>query len=255
MGAQFGQNAHTHAFWAPVSLRRRPDGSTAVFPHFVMDRAKPGMITVNQDGERFVNESTSYHRFGLAMQSAQLKAPAIPAYLICDARALKNYGLGMIRPGGTGLEPFLRDGYLVRAETLQALAAQLDLNADNLQRAVAQNNAAAQSGVDDVFQRGTTAYQNNLGDPAWSGPNPNLGPIAQAPFYALRLYPGDIGACTGLVTNGKAQVLDPQKQVIPGLYAIGNDMNSIMGARYPAPGITIGPGMVFAYCAAQAALA
>ena len=39
------------------------------------------------------------------------------------------------------------------------------------------------------------------------------------------------------------------------LYAIGNDMHSIMGGVYPAPGITIGPGMVFAYLAVKSALA
>jgi hypothetical protein len=41
---------------------------------------------------------------------------------------------------------------------------------------------------------------------------------------------------------------------VAGLYAVGNDMNSIMGGVYPAPGITIGPGLVFAYLAVQHAL-
>ena len=248
MGAVEGQGAQSPAYWAPVSLRKRSDGSTAVFPHFVMDRAKPGMITVNQAGERFVNESTSYHLFALGMQSA---VQAIPAYLIADAKALRQYGMGMVRPGGKGLAPFLADGYLTEGNSLQALADQLGISAEGLAQAVANNNAFAQTGVDTQFQRGVTAYQQNIGDAAAGGRNPNLGQIIVGPFYAVKLYPGDIGAANGLQTNEHAQVLDAKGQAIDGLYAVGNDMNSIMGGVYPAPGITLGPGLVFAYLAVK----
>ena len=248
MGAVEGQGAQSPAYWAPVSLRKRSDGSTAVFPHFVMDRAKPGMITVNQAGERFVNESTSYHLFALGMQSAM---QAIPAYLIADAKALRQYGMGMVRPGGKGLAPFLADGYLTEGNSLQALADQLGISAEGLAQAVANNTAFAQTGVDTQFQRGVTAYQQNIGDAAAGGRNPNLGEIIEGPFYAVKLYPGDIGAANGLQTNEHAQVLDAKGQAIDGLYAVGNDMNSIMGGVYPAPGITLGPGLVFAYLAVK----
>ncbi|RTL26009.1 MAG: FAD-dependent oxidoreductase, partial [Rhodocyclaceae bacterium] len=119
LGAHYGPSHDTNAFWAPVSLRKRADGSTAAFPHFVMDRAKPGMLTVNQAGDRFVNESTSYHLFALRMQQSLADGHAaadVPAYLICDARALRKYGLGMVRPGGSGLGPFIADGYLTEAD-------------------------------------------------------------------------------------------------------------------------------------------
>ena len=254
LGAAYAQAARSHAFWAPVSLRQRADGSTAVFPHFVMDRAKPGMLTVNARGERFVNESTSYHLFGLAMQAAHARSPSIPAFLVGDARALRQYGMGMVRPGGRGLAPFLADGYLTQAPTLPALAQQLGMDPDVLSATVAAHNAQAGTGVDPLFGRGQTAYQQNLGDPQWPGPNPCLGPLSQAPFYAVRLYPGDIGAATGLATNAQAQVLNAQGLPIPGLYAVGNDMQSIMGGVYPAPGITIGPGLVFGRIAARHAL-
>ena len=254
LGAVYGQGGLSHAFWAPVSLRQRADGSTAVFPHFVMDRAKPGMITVNAKGERFLNESTSYHLFGLAMQQAHQSTPSIPAYLVCDAEALRKYGIGMVRPGGKGLGPFLADGYLNEGATLAELAEKLGMDPQALQASVQQNNRNAETGVDPDFHRGETAYQQNLGDPAWTGKNPNLGPLRTAPFYAIRLYPGDIGASTGFATNEHAQVLGADGQVIGGLYAVGNDMHSIMGGTYPAPGITIGPGLVFARIAARRAL-
>jgi succinate dehydrogenase/fumarate reductase flavoprotein subunit len=246
LGAVEGQGAQSPAFWAPVSLRKRADGTTAVFPHFVMDRAKPGMITVNQAGERFVNESTSYHLFALGMQAAQ---QAVPAYMVADAKAFRQYGMGMVRPGGKGLAPFLADGYLTEGASLDSLANKLGISASGLAQSVADNNAFAKTGVDTQFQRGVTAYQQNIGDAVAGGLNPNLGAISEGPFYAVKLYPGDIGAAQGLQTNEHAQLLNAQGQVIEGLYAVGNDMNSIMGGVYPAPGITIGPGLVFAYLA------
>ncbi len=265
LGARYGTGGAGHAFWAPVSTRPRPDGSQAVFPHFVMDRAKPGMLTVNQAGQRFVNESTSYHLFGLAMQAAHKTSPSVPAFLVCDASALHKYGLGMVRPGANpgsaGLKAFLKDGYLTQADTLLELAQKLGVDATGLQASVARMNRFAETGVDEDFHRGETAYQQNIGDTAWPGKNPNLGVLAQAPFYAVRLYPGDIGAATGLVTDALARVLtapdgaDGAESAIEGLYAVGNDMQSIMGGVYPAPGITIGPALVFGFVAAAHAVA
>jgi hypothetical protein len=256
-------SASADAFWAPVSLRRRTDGSQAVFPHFVMDRAKPGMLTVNAAGERFVNESTSYHLFALAMQKAK---SATPAFLICDAEALRKYGVGMVRPGAKAgskpgdkaLAPFLADGYLTQANTLAELANQLGVNPAGLQTSVNNINAYSETGVDPDFHRGETAYQQNIGDATWPGKNPNLGALKNPPFFAVRLYPGDIGASTGWVTDANARVQGSKAtdstgsdSSIPGLYAVGNDMNSIMGGVYTAPGITIGPGIVFGYLAAK----
>lgn len=252
-GAVYGQNGLSHAFWAPVSLRKRADGSTAVFPHFVFDRAKPGMVTVNARGERFVNESTSYHLFGIAMQ----QTGSVPAYLIADAPALQRYGMGMVRPQTPpkALQPFLDDGYLVAAPTLAELARKLGIPEQALEQTVQTFNRYAEQGVDPDFQRGQTAYSNNIGDASLGLKNPNMAPLLQGPFYAVTLYPGDIGAATGFVTDGHARVLDAQGAPIAGLYAVGNDMHSIMGGVYTAPGITLGPSLVFGYVAAQHASA
>jgi succinate dehydrogenase/fumarate reductase flavoprotein subunit len=238
-----------------VSTRQRADGTTAVFPHFVFDRAKPHTVTVDSSGHRFVNESTSYHLMGIAMQAANRHTPCIPAYLITDAQGMKKYGLGMVRPGGMGLASALADGYVTRADTIAALAARLGLPAQNLAQTVARLNGFAATGIDSDFGRGSTVYQRANGDATWSGRNPSLGPIEKAPFYAVRLYPGDIGASTGIATDPGARALDAQGRPIPGLYAVGNDMHSAMGGVYPAPGITIGPGLVFAYLAAKDAVA
>ncbi len=251
LGGYYGEKTGDTAFWAPVSVRKRRDGSDAVFPHFLFDRGKPGTVTVNKAGRRFVNEAVSYHQFVEGMYAANESEPAIPAFLITDANGLRRYGLGMMRPGPWPLGPYLADGYLTRGDTIEELARKLGINPEGLEETVARMNRFAETGLDEDFGRGGTDYQRiTAGDPA-HGPNPCLGPVRQAPFYAIRLYPGDIGASTGFVTDANGRVLHRSGEPIDGLYACGNDMHSVMGGKYPGPGITIGPGLAFAYAAAK----
>lgn len=249
-GADYGTGAEQNVFWAPCSVRKRSDGSTAVFPHFVLDRSKPGTICVDKNGNRFTNESRSYHEFGMAMYAANENGSTIPTYLIADAKALTKYGLGFVRPGGHGLNRFLEDGYLVRGNTPEELAANLGIDPKALKSTIERFNTFALKGADEDFHRGETAYECVNGDAAHK-PNPTLGTLETAPFYAVRLLPGDIGAATGLQTNENCQVLGKGDQPIQGLYACGNDMQSIMGGVYPGPGITIGPAITFGYVAAM----
>jgi succinate dehydrogenase/fumarate reductase flavoprotein subunit len=220
-----------------------------VFPHFVLDRGKPGTLVVDGKGRRFVNEAISYHQFALEML-AQGKS-AIPAFLIADAVAVRKYGLGMVRPGGWGTKAAVADGYLTAADTIEQLAQRLNMDPGNLRTTVDRMNIFSQTGRDLEFDRGSTVYQNHNGDAYAGGVNPNLGLIATAPFYALRLYPSDIGTSAGLVTDDMGRVLDAGNRPIAGLYACGNDMQSIMGGTYPGPGITLGPAVAFAYLAAS----
>ncbi|MHA6669482.1 FAD-dependent oxidoreductase [Homoserinimonas sp. A447] len=253
LGGHYGELPDTSGFWAPVSLPPRADGTTGVYSHFALDRAKPGFLVVDQDGIRYLNESLSYHRFGLAMQQRE-GGKGMPSYLIGDAQAVRRYGIGAVFPGGWGTRRRLRDGYLVRASTIDELAAKLRLPADVLRASVETVNRAAADGVDPELHRGTTAYERNLGD-AGHGPNPSLGALTEGPYFAIRLYPGDIGAAQGFVTDQNAGVLRRDGSAIGGLYAIGNDMQSVMGDRYPGPGITLGPAVVFAYLAVRDAVA
>jgi succinate dehydrogenase/fumarate reductase flavoprotein subunit len=249
IGGRISDRDLSAAFWAPASIRRRADGSTAVFPHFVLDRGKPGTLVVDGNGRRFVNEAISYHQFALEML-AQGKS-AIPAFLIADAAALRKYGLGMVRPGGWGTKAAIADGYVVAADTIEQLARRLNIDPGNLRQTIDKMNGFAQTGRDPEFDRGSTVYQNHNGDALAGGVNPNLGQVAVAPFYAVRLYPSDIGTSAGLVTDDTARVLDSGNRPIAGLYACGNDMQSMMGGTYPGPGITLGPAIAFAYLAAS----
>lgn len=239
-----GRNRN-NAFYSPVSLMRRADGSTARFPHLMLDRYKPGVIMVNKAGQRFVNEADSYHACG----EAQHRLGAVPAWLICDSRFLARYGLGMVRPQAGSLRRFIDSGYLVQADSVQALGLALGIDAAGLQACVSRYNGFAERGEDPDFGKGQSAYNQYLGDPE-HGPNPCLAPILKGPFYAVEVVPGDIGTACGLLTDEQARVLDADGRAIAGLYAAGNDMNSVMGGQYPGPGITLGPGLTFGYVAA-----
>src|ERR1700760_2603478 len=116
------------AAWVPVSITTRKDGSKGVMPHFI-DRAKPGVIAVTRDGKRFANEGNSYHDFVQDMVKAAKPGEEISAYLICDHRTLRKYGLGCVPPFPMPIGHHLSTGYLMRGDTLEALAAKAGINA------------------------------------------------------------------------------------------------------------------------------
>jgi succinate dehydrogenase/fumarate reductase flavoprotein subunit len=253
--AALGDRDHrSNAFWMPTSVYRRPGKDTLLFPHIVLDRAKPGVIAVNAAGKRFVNEAGSYHDFVSAMLETPGMGPGKPAWLVCDASFVWRYGLGLVRPWQPSLRRFTKACYLLRGRTLQELAAQIGADAQALQQTVERHNRFAATGRDEEFGRGSTALNRQNGDPARL-PNPCLAPIAKAPFYALAVWPADLGTSAGLKTDSDARVLDAEGCVIEGLYAVGNDMASIMQGSYPGPGTTLGPAIVFAYRAVASMLA
>ena len=237
------------AAWVPVSLTTRKDGSRGVMPHFI-DRAKPGVIAVMRDGRRFANEGNSYHDFVQAMVKAAKPGEEIAAFLVCDHRTLRKYGLGCVPPFPMPLGHHLRTGYLMRGDTLKALAAKAGIDAKALAETIAQFNATAAQGHDPAFGKGSKAYNRYQGD-ALHGPNPCVAPVQSGPYYAIKMVVGDLGTYAGIVTDQHARALDAEGRVIPGLYAAGNDMASIMGGNYPGAGITLGPALTFGYIAGR----
>lgn len=243
-----GDMAHAAA-WVTVSQVRRRDGSSGLFPHFI-DRAKPGMIAVNRSGRRFVNEANSYHDFIPALRKSEVQGRNNTAFLICDHRAIRNYGLGFAKPFPMPLGPYIRSGYLLRGQTIRELAQKAGIDADELKRTVSKFNAGAERGEDPEFGKGSTAYNRFMGDQNHQ-PNPCLAPLSKGPFYAVEIKIGDLGTFAGLNTDRYARVLHADGAPIPGLYAAGNDMASVMGGAYPGGGITLGPAMTFGYVAGR----
>jgi succinate dehydrogenase/fumarate reductase flavoprotein subunit len=262
-GAQVSCDLAQAAALAPVSLVPRatvrhdgatPNGGPMHFPHLI-ERGKPGLIGVNRHGQRFGNEANAYHDLMQDLLATTAAGEAPEAWLICDHDFIRLYGLGAVKPAPLHLQPWLDNGYLKRGHSLAELAAHCGINAAGLQATVARYNQLAASGHDEDFGRGETAYNRMQGD-AWRAaqtglPNPCMGPIAQGPFYAVKIVMGSLGTFAGLRVNAQAQALDAQGEPIAGLYANGNDASSVMGGHYPAGGITLGPAMTFGYLAAH----
>jgi succinate dehydrogenase/fumarate reductase flavoprotein subunit len=250
LGAALAPDHCTSGLWTPASVVRRQDGSQGLYPHFSLDRAKPGLIAVNAAGRRFVNEACSYHDFVLAMYDSHRTTPTIPAWLICDAPFIGKYGLGAVHPGAGNLARLQRTGYLESADSLDTLARKIGVDADGLRRTVARHNGFAETGIDIDFAKGETELNRFNGD-AGHKPNPCIGRLETPPFHAVAVWPADIAVSTGLATDADARVLAADGVPIPGLYACGNDMASVMGGSYPGPGTTLGPAIVFAWRAAM----
>ena len=251
-GVALKEAQHHPAAWTPMSLVPQADGSDVPFPHY-NDRGKAGYIAVDRRGRRFISESLSYHDFVPAMINACRDDAEVCSWVLCDSRAIRQYGLGRVPPWPLPIGSFVRSGYLKRGESLEALAQACGIDAAGLKQTVARLNAGAGQGIDEEFNKGADVYERFNGSRGHT-PNPCVAPIEAAPFYAVKVVPGDIGSFVGLQTDEHARALDAQRRPIEGLYVAGNDAASFMGGTYPGAGITLGPAMIFGHMAAKHAL-
>lgn len=248
INAQLDNGHDSPGLWMPCSIRTAKDGYQAVWPHILLDRAKPGLIAVNGRGLRFVNESDSYHDFVMGM----LADGSPTSHLICDEDFVRRYGLGLVMPQRSAIHiaRFVKSGYLIKGRTLAELAGKLKVDAEGLTNTVSTYNVAAARGEDPVFRRGNSPMNRHNGDPQQK-PNPCVRPLGKGPYYAVTVQPADLACSAGLNGNADGQVLDTRGRVIEGLYACGNDLASIFRGTYPGPGTTLGPAIVFAWRVAR----
>ena len=221
----------------------------------IMEKSFPGSCVVNRDGKRFANESQNYMAFQKALFETHTEAhPNAPAWHVFDSRFRKNYMVGpmmteSMKPDWQLPKKWFETGFVAKADTVRELAEQLGINAEGLEQTIASMNTFAQTGKDEDFGRGDSAYDRYYADPAIK-PNPCLAPIDQPPYYAMRIEAGDFGTLGGLDTDTDARVLHENGEPLNGLYAVGNCAAAIL-PTYPGPGATLGPAMTMAYQAAK----
>ncbi len=221
-------------------------------PWFALaERSRPGCLMVNGRGERFVNESAPYVEAVHAMYG-EGDGPGVnfPTWLVFDQRNRNRYMFTGLGPRQPLPGRWFKAGIAVKASTIAKLAERIEVPADALETTVRRFNGFARTGEDEDFHRGRSAYDHYYGDPR-NKPNPSLGPLDVAPYYAVKIVPGDLGTKGGLRIDRNARVLREDGSVIDGLYAAGNSSAAVMGRTYAGPGATIGPAMVFGYLAAE----
>jgi 3-oxosteroid 1-dehydrogenase len=248
---------HTEAGWWMPTMHL-PVQDVANFEEIhqtAFDVGRPHSVCVNRNGARFVDEACGYDDFGKAMVTDQLKTGAnTPCWLVFDATFRQKFTVGGFMPTilmpDSKIPPDWWDHYVFKADSIQALAEKIHVPSEALRKTVANMNQYAKTGVDPEFGRGNNAYDQMFGDFNVK-PNPCLGFIDKAPYYAVAINLGDLGTKGGLKADAQARVVDGTGRPIANLYAAGNNAGSPFGNCYPGAGGTIGPAMTFGFVAAN----
>ncbi len=235
------------AIWIPTSIS--PLGPI----YLEYERGKPHALMVDGTAQRYTDEGIPYMMFGSVMQARHSIVPAIPSWLIFDSQHRNKYVFAGNLPGRTP-ESWLTSGFLKRADSLEELATACGLDAKELGATVSRFNGFAVAGKDEDFHRGETSFSLSGGDPTHR-PNPCLGPVNMAPYYALKVFPGDLGSFGGILTDEHSRVLRADGSAIEGLYATGNATAPVFGREYPCTGGSIASTMIFGSLAIKHALA
>lgn len=212
--------------------------------------ASPHAILVDGTGVRYMNEGGSYMAYCRGMLERNKTVPAVPSWAVVDSQYMAKYMFAGTMPGTDKPQAWYDEGYLKKADTIEALAGQMGVDPATLEATVARFNGFVAAGRDKDFQRGERAYDNWLGDPLHA-PSRTLGAIEQAPFYAVQVVPGDVGTFGGVLTDEHARVVREDGSVVKGLYATGVATGSVMGRFYPGAGCSIGPAFTFGFIAAR----
>ncbi|HLY54084.1 MAG TPA: FAD-dependent oxidoreductase [Stellaceae bacterium] len=234
------------------------------------------MVMVDGRGKRVVNEKRDYNDRTKVHYTYDPTSESYPnqfLYMIWDSRSMDAFGGDFPIPADPRSVKYLIEGADLAAlsaaiqQRLTALEPKLGPVAldpgfaESLKATVARFNEFAKKGVDEDFHRGKQAYDRDwqvffsamregTKQPKNPMPNETMHPLAdKGPYYAVILAAGALDTNGGPMTNEKAQVLDADGKVIPGLYGAGNCIASPTREAYYGAGGTIGPGMTYGYIA------
>jgi 3-oxosteroid 1-dehydrogenase len=236
------------AWWFPA-VAPLPGGAPAVM---LAERSLPGSLIVDQNGQRFANESADYMSFGQRLLELERSGSPVEAmWIIFDQQYRNSYVFGaQLFPRMRIPQAWYDAGIAKRAGNLAELGALIGVPVSEFNKTMTRFNESASAGQDPDFGRGRSAYDRYYGDPTIT-PNPNLRPLVKGPFYGVKMALSDLGTCGGLKADERARVLREDGGVIAGLYAIGNTAANAFGTTYPGAGATIAQGLVYGYIAAR----
>ncbi|MEE2855535.1 MAG: 3-ketosteroid-delta-1-dehydrogenase [Actinomycetota bacterium] len=236
------------AWWFPA-VAPLPGKAPAVM---LAERSLPGCLIVDQNGRRFANEAADYMSFGQRLLELERAGSPVEAmWIVFDQQYRNSYVFGAeLFPRMRIPQAWYDAGIAVRADTLTDLGARIGVGVSEFFATMTRFNQNAAAGEDPDFGRGRSAYDRYYGDPTIK-PNPNLRPLVNGPFYAVKMVLSDLGTCGGLNTDERARVLREDGRAIGGLYAIGNTAANAFGTTYPGAGATIAQGLVYGYIAGR----
>ena len=200
------------------------------------------MVQVNQSGRRFTDENLPARDFVAVGECA---AGQKRMCNIVDIEFLRNQEKGVIVgtcgaiaegtpfPGGVdAVEEAVTGGEwaVYKADTLEELASQIDVDPEALCETIAHYNEMCEAGEDTEFYK-DSAY---------------MIPIKTPPFYAARVVTGLLATIGGLRIDERMRVLDPDQNVIKGLYALGGDAGGVYGHMYD---VAVASGAQQGFCA------
>lgn len=161
-----------------------------------------GAIMVNQKGERFTDEMGTRD----VVSAAEIAQEGGYSYLIFDQAQRENL---------SAIESYVKNGLTLEAETLEELAALINVDKDTFLKTVEDWNKAVAGETEDALGR-TTAMDVN---------------VSKAPYYAIQISPGIHHTMGGVKIDTTTQVLDKENNPIKGLYAAGEVTGGIHGAN------------------------
>jgi 3-oxosteroid 1-dehydrogenase len=210
----------------------------------------PHTIVVNKAGKRFSNEGfyrSVYFALDIIDGGTQTH-PNFPCWAIFDSQAREKYPFGSLMPGQE-----MPEGLGVQADSIAELADRIGVDAQGLANTISTFNGYSEKGEDPDFQRGTHPWGALMcGDPHQK-PNPNLGPLLKAPFYAVQLHrlAGGGIAAAGVLGDQHCRAIGWDDKPIAGLYVAGNSMARIDNGAVMQSGITNARGITHGYLAGR----
>lgn len=238
-----------NAWWVPITRIPGEEQYGAAKVHLILlERTRPGSLMVNGSGRRFCNEAGNYNAMGGVFHQfdpVSFDYPNLPAWLIFDHGHKQKYDVASA-PAGDQVPDWMATG-----ETPEELALAIAVDPEALAATIHRFNDYASQGSDPDFHRGVSAYDTFNGDQTLPGVQATLGPLAQGPFYAIKIEQGSLGTNGGPKTDARGRVLRQRGGVIDGLWAAGNVMAAPTGLVYGGAGGTIGPALTFGWIAGQ----